>query len=68
MAAPTISLPPVSALPPSVQRYAATGAPPSTFWRDLVTASNQIPRWGYLAIAGVAGWIALRAWQPPPKS
>jgi len=62
-AAPSFALPPVSALPPAVQRYAATGTPPSTFRRDLVTMSNQIPRVAYAAIAVGAAWLAWRAWK-----
>lgn len=59
----SFALPPVSTLPPAVQRYAATGTPPSTFRRDLVTMSNQIPRWAYAAISAGAAWLAWRAWK-----
>lgn len=67
--ATNFALPDVRALPRGLQRYATTGAAPSTVTRDLVTVSNQIPRWGWGAIALVSAWFAYRAWSPerPPK-
>lgn len=59
----SFALPSVSALPPAVQRYAATGKPPSAFRLDLITVSNQIPRVGYAAIALGAAWLAWRTWK-----
>lgn len=57
------ALPAVSALPPAVQRYAATGTPPNPIRRDLVTVTNQIPRWAYAVIAVGSAWFAFRAWK-----
>jgi hypothetical protein len=61
--ASSFALPPVIAMPPAVQRYVATGTPPSAFRRDLVTMSNQIPRVAYAAIALGAAWLAWRSWK-----
>lgn len=68
MAAPIVSpdvvlAPSVSTLPLAVQRYAATGTPPSAIRRDLVTVSNQIPRWAYGGFALLAGWMATKAYR-----
>lgn len=60
------AVPSPSLLPAAVQRYAAGGDTPSAIRRDLVTVSNQIPRWGYLAFAGVAAWMAYRSWKRKP--
>lgn len=58
-----------SAMPPAVRRYALTGVVPSAFRRDLVTATNQIPRWGYVALALVSAWLAARAYgEDRPKT
>lgn len=54
--------PVASGLPPAVRRYAETGQTPSPFRRDLGTVSNQIPRWGYFAIAVGSALLAYRAW------
>ena len=64
-AAPSSALvvPSASGLPPSIQRYAVSGQPPSPILRDLGTVSNQIPRWGYAALALGAGWLAYKAWK-----
>src|SRR5258705_8140565 len=43
--------PGAASLPLALKRYAETGQPPSPFLRDLGTVSNQIPRWGYFALA-----------------
>jgi hypothetical protein len=58
-----ILVPPVSAMPPAVQRYALTGAPTSAYWRDVTTVGNQIPRWGYIGLALVSAWMAYRAYK-----
>jgi len=66
----SFAVPPLNALPVSVQRYAATGKPPNTILRDLVTVSNQVPRWGYFALAAFATLRAWNAWkssQSKPK-
>jgi hypothetical protein len=51
-----------SGLPHAVKLYAETGQQPSPFRRDLGTVSNQIPRWGYFALALGSAWFAYRAW------
>ena len=63
-----VVVPAVSAVPPAVQRYAASGTLPSTFRRDLVTVGNQIPRWGYFGLALAAAWMAARASASRPKT
>lgn len=63
----SFAVPAVSVLPPKLRRYAATGTPPSTVVRDLVTVSNQIPRWAYAVVALGAGWIAYRSWSSERK-
>lgn len=62
-----VLVPAVSAMPPAVQRYAATGQPTSAYWRDVTTVGNQIPRWGYVGIAIVSAWMAYRAYSKPRK-
>ncbi len=64
VAAPVVPSPAI--LPPAVRRYAMGGEAPSALRRDLVTVSNQVPRWGYLTIAGVAAWMAYRSWKRKP--
>ena len=59
----SVVVPSVSAMPPAVQRYAETGEPPSTFRRDLVTVTNQIPRWVYGGFALLSGWMAYKAYK-----
>jgi len=56
------ALPPTSALPTRVQQYVLTGTEPSTVRRDLVTSLNQIPRWGYFAIAATSAWLGRKAY------
>lgn len=67
MSSPTFVLspsvvPPMSALPLSVQKYAATGVAPSPLRRDLVTVSNQVPRWAYAGVALGSAWMAYKAY------
>jgi hypothetical protein len=57
-----LTVPPVSAMPVAVQRYALTGEAPSPLRRDLVTAMNQLPRWYYGGLALVSGWLAYKAY------
>ncbi len=64
MMPPTAVVVPASGgLPRSIQRFVATGQAPSPVVRDLVTVSNQIPRWGYVALAAAASWMAWRSWK-----
>lgn len=66
LTAPAPIVPSPAVMPPAVRRYAAGGDVPSALRRDFVTVSNQIPRWGYLAFAGVAAWMAYRSWKRKP--
>ncbi len=62
-------LPVPSTLPVPMQRYVQTGAAPGTWQRDLVTASNQVPRWAYIVLAATSAWYARKsylAWRKQP--
>lgn len=50
-------------LPPALERYLQTGAPMSTFRRDLGAATAQVPRWGYALLALGAFLIAGSAYR-----
>lgn len=51
---------PLQVLSPK-QRKAAMGHPTSTFFRDVRSSLNQIPRWGWIAGAVVFGFMAWRS-------
>lgn len=57
------ALPAVSLLPLPVARYVATGEEPSPLRRDLVTASNQVPRWLYGVLGFYGLWSAVRSYR-----
>lgn len=63
MAAQPTTVPPVSSLPISTQRYVLTGREPSPIVRDLVTVGNQVPRWAYALAAGFSLWKAYKAYE-----
>jgi hypothetical protein len=51
---------PVEELPAAQRRYVEGGDRPSTFFRDLGTASNQVPQWGWIALG--AGLLLFGYW------
>lgn len=57
--------------PPAVQQYLKTGAPMRTWPRDLGTALNQVPPWGYAAIGGVllfGAYVGYKNWKKTRSS
>jgi len=53
---------PVAGTPGSFQRYLAGGSEPSSFGRDLATASNQVPRWGWVTLGVALYGLAYLSW------
>ncbi len=41
---------PMQLLPRAQREYLSGGEKPGTFWRDLTTAANQVPRVAYLIL------------------
>lgn len=44
---------PLEHLPRAQLAFLEGGERPGTFWRDLATASNQIPRWAWLVLGAL---------------
>ena len=47
---------------PRIGVYMRTGAPVSTYMRDLGGGLNQIPRWGWGVICAVSAYAAYRGY------
>jgi hypothetical protein len=56
-------MPATSSLPVPVQRYVLTGEDPNSLKRDVVTVTNQVPRWAYAGTAALAFWMAWKAYK-----
>jgi hypothetical protein len=49
--------------PADVARYLQSGAPMGTALRDVATASNQVPRWAYMAGGALLLYLAYRSYK-----
>lgn len=52
-----------SLTPDKMRAYIVSGAPMGTLWRDASAFSNQIPRWAWMGVGGVALLLAYQASQ-----
>ncbi len=53
---------PVAGAPASFQRYFAGGKKPGHLGRDVSTALNQIPRWGWITGGVLFAGLAVLSW------
>lgn len=51
---------PIEELPSGQRTYLQTGEKPSTFFRDLGSAANQVPQWAWITLG--VGFVALGVW------
>lgn len=60
--------PNITAAPVAFRRFVETGAPMSTWRRDLGSASNQVPRWAWLVLGAGALALAYRGFKNAKSS
>jgi len=53
---------PIAGAPSEWREHYEGGERPGTFGRDVVTAMNQIPRWGWLTMGVAFGGLAFFSW------
>lgn len=58
---------PAEGFPAGWRGYLAGGDRPGTFTRDLGTAIDQVPRWGWATMTVVFGTFAYMAWRQDKK-
>lgn len=58
---------PAEAFPERWRDYLAGGDHPGTFFRDVGTASDQVPRWAWGALAVVFGTFSYMSWRGEKK-
>jgi len=58
---------PVEDMPRAQREYLEGGARPTTFWRDLATASNQVPQWVWIALGAACVGLGYYTLRKPEK-
>jgi hypothetical protein len=58
---------PIEQLTSSQRAYLEGTGEQGTFWRDLATASNQVPRWAWVVLGALFVGMGYMAYRNAPK-